>query len=102
MHLQVIQLNAPQQVLLKTCLSVRACPAQVPVIPIAQFERYTLIKSLDFIRYRHKAKPTRVAKIIPYLPRPVLEEVGMITSVAHWSMLAVSSAPTLSISGLQL
>ncbi len=101
MHLQAIQLNASQQALLNVCLGARGCPPQIPVIPIAQFERYTLIKSLDFIRYRHKTKPTRCAQIIPYQLRPVFEELGMISSVAHRSILAVSGVPTLSISGLQ-
>lgn len=101
MHLQAIHLNANQQVLLKTCLTTRASPPVEPVVPIAQFERYTFIKSLDFIRYRHKAKPSRCAKVIPYLSRPVSEEVGMISSTQHWPMLDVPKGPVLSVSGLQ-
>lgn len=99
MHMQSIQLNERQQCLLKSCLDAQNRPQQVPAIPIAQFERYTFIKSLDFIRYRHnkKQKPQRYAKILPYMSQPVLAEMGMIQSAMHCSEKPLLGMPKLSL-----
>jgi hypothetical protein len=102
MHLQSIHLHPSQQSLLEACVGERGYFHHEPLIPIAQFERYTFIKSLDFIRYRHKQKPARCAKIIPYLSKPILSEMGMIQSAPHQALKQGSILAILSISGIRV